>query len=891
MKWLDDADEVVARYRAGSMIYEIRDALLTGSGKLTLTVLPLAGARGFIVRAELEGCPAPVRFIWAFGGANGMRGKRGGDIGCEREPVSQFFQLSADECKGNEFLVQSNGFLLQSRIAAIKGVFPADSMVGIGDATKWNSAPDLIASMGSPVKFAVAVGSGDLPEGRPVYFALGETNAFTSRDLPALFSIARARRRKIARQVIVQTPDRFINAAVPALNVAANAIWDGRQHAFMHGAVAWRERLAGWRGPYAGDALGWHERTASHFAGFARQQNTNPIPPQIPPADASANLSRNEAALHSNGDLTKSHYDMNLIAVDAFFRHLLWTGDTHYAREMWPVIQRHLAWERRLFRRGFGPDHLPLYEGYADIWASDNLSYDGGGAAHASAYNYFDNVMAARLARILGADPQPYAREAKLILRGMNKYLWLPDPGCFAEYKDYLGLQLTHPDPALWTFYITTDSGVATPFQAWQMSRWVDSHLARIPVRGANVPNEGLFTLPTSNWMPYEWSLNNVVMAEAAHASLAYWEAGRPDAAFRLFKGELLLSMFCGLCPGNLGAMTSLDAARGEAQRDFGDAIGINARALIEGLFGVRPDALAGALKITPGFPSNWNFATLSHPDLTFEFRRTNDSERFLIAPKFEKPMRLILDIPLLQRHVRTLTVNSQNHSWKMVRNGFAPPRIELDVAPASRWDVQVTWTGGGSSPRPAAETEGAPARAERRLAAFDWNKKFGPDEKFDMITLRPYFNDKIGRIFKNQYRRPRSPFCSLAIPMQGIGGWCQPNATFDVDDSGLRRVAAKNGGKIVLPDGVPFRTPASVAAKNIIFTSQWRNYPDDVSIPLTGKSRRIFLLMAGSTGPMQCGVENGEIVVTYNDGATTKLPLQNPANWWPIDRDYFTDD
>ena len=185
--------------------------------------------------------------------------------------------------------------------------------------------------------------------------------------------------------------------------------------------------------------------------------------------------------------------------------------------------------------------------------------------------------MAAKVAKILGKDPEPYDREADLILRGMNEYLWLPDDGCFAEYKDYLGLQLTHPDPALWTFYTVIDSWAATSFQEWEMSRWVDASIAHIPVCGTNVPDEGLFTLPTSNWMPYEWSLNNVVMAEAAHASLAYWEANRPETAFKLFKGELMLSMYQGLCPGNLGAMTSLDAARGEAQRDFGDAIGINA--------------------------------------------------------------------------------------------------------------------------------------------------------------------------------------------------------------------------------------------------------------------------------------------------------------------------
>ena len=34
----------------------------------------------------------------------------------------------------------------------------------------------------------------------------------------------------------------------------------------------------------------------------------------------------------------------------------------------------------------------------AAIWASDDLEYGGGGATHSSAFNYFHNLMAARLA-------------------------------------------------------------------------------------------------------------------------------------------------------------------------------------------------------------------------------------------------------------------------------------------------------------------------------------------------------------------------------------------------------------------------------------------------------------------------------------------------------------
>ena len=36
---------------------------------------------------------------------------------------------------------------------------------------------------------------------------------------------------------------------------------------------------------------------------------------------------------------------------------------------------------------------------------------------------------------------------------------------------------------------------------------------------------------------------------------------------------------------------------------------------------------------------------------------------------------------------------------------------------------------------------------------------------------------------------------------------------------------------------------------------------------------------------------DNGEVIVTCTDGSTARLALHNPANWWPIEQDYFIDD
>ena len=226
------------------------------------------------------------------------------------------------------------------------------------------------------------------------------------------------------------------------------------------------------------------------------------------------------------------------------------------------------------------------------------------------------------------------------------------------------------------------------------MTRFVDTQIAHIPIRGPGVPAESLFTLPETSWMPYMWSINNVVMAEVAHTSLAYWQAGRADAAFPVFKGCLLDSMFLGLCPGNVGAMTYFDMARGEAQRDFADGCGATSRALVEGLFGVQPDALAGELKIRPGFPAQWNHASIKHPDLNFAFQREGSTETFSVEQTFSRPLALGLRIPALLDGIASVTVNGQPAKWRMVGDCAGWPRIEIESAAAARHEVVVRLAG-----------------------------------------------------------------------------------------------------------------------------------------------------------------------------------------------------
>ncbi len=170
-----------------------------------------------------------------------------------------------------------------------------------------------------------------------------------------------------------------------------------------------------------------------------------------------------------------------------------------------------------------------------------------------------------------------------------------------------------------------------------------------------------------------------------------------------------------------------------------------------------------------------------------------------------------------------------------------------------------------------------------------NWNIDKRPVSNMQSIVIDQYFNDKVTNIFKNQYLSPRPATVTLQLPTQGIGEWTHPMLTAIIDDSGLRRKST-NANAFTIQDGVSFRTVFDTTKPNIIFTSQWDNYPREASIPLSGKAFHAYLLMAGSTDPMQSRMINGAVIITYTDGTGDTLFLKNPETWWPIEQDYYED-
>jgi hypothetical protein len=726
----------------------------------------------------------------------------------------------------------------------------------------------------------------------------------------------------------------------------------------MHGAVAWRIRLNGWRGAYVADVLAWHDRARQHFNSYAFSQLTA-APAAGVVMDTALHLARHlekiGTALFSDGYISRNpndttrahHYDMNLVFIDELLNHFNWTGDTGYVKQMWPLLKRHLAWEKR----NFDADGDGLYDSYAAIWASDALQYSAGGVTHSSAYNYRANKTAAELAKLIGEDPSPYQKEADKILFAINKELWMPRDGWYGEYKDFLGNKLLHPSPGLWTIYHAIDEGISDPFQSYQSLRYIDKFLPHIPIKAKGLSDNSLYTLPTTNWQPYTWSLNNVALAELLHTSLAYWQGGRNEEAYKLWKSSLIESMYLGSSPGNFQQLSFYDALRGELYRDFADPIGVAGRSLIEGLFGIKPDALHDELTIQPGFPSEWNYAHLETPDILVDFKRSRNEDEYIIKQFFKRKLHVKLILPVYKDEIAAIRINDLPVKWKMINDAVGKPLLQLDADAANQDIIQINWKGknievGDLRHKLTCNTSFTITFPNKTLFdVFDPQKvlsktnitrnkliatsadnigyktvftkvkqgiaewwepvdllvlpvlsPFYPGDMsfsyppiFEKIDLKNYFNDKVTNIFKHQYLSPRPSSPTLQLPTQGIGNWAYPLTTADINDAGLRRLAGANN-EIISSEKVPFATSSDSSLNNILFTSQWDNFPHSATIAISGKASEIHLLMAGTTNPMQSRMTNGMVVVNYDDGTADTLLLKNPGNWWPIEQDYYDD-
>jgi len=353
-----------------------------------------------------------------------------------------------------------------------------------------------------------------------------------------------------------------------------------------------------------------------------------------------------------------------------------------------------------------------------------------------------------------------------------------------------------------------------------------------------------------------------------------------------------------------------------------------------------------GKLVVRPGFPLFWDHASIETPDIDFSYKRNELNDTYIIKQHFQKKLSLVLEVKASHDSIVSININGKKTTWKQIQSASGQPVIQVIIPDSVSGKIEIKW-GGDRIEQPVKEQKIKPGENFTYTAKATILKIFDPQQVLiksgiaegkmkgivsgntghhtffvqlsrgqmtwwqplnyevcapqskqttdfsevvstacETVNIDAYFNDSVTGIFKNKYLSPRSPYTTLELPTQGIGEWCHPTMTAEIDDSGLRRMVRNN--LILTKPGVSFRTPG--VGKNIAFTSRWDNFPKNIEIPVSGYSSHAYLLMAGTTNHMQTHFVNGLVVAEYVDGKRDTLELINPENWCPIEQDYFED-
>lgn len=115
---------------------------------------------------------------------------------------------------------------------------------------------------------------------------------------------------------------------------------------------------------------------------------------------------------------------------------------------------------------------------------------------------------------------------------------------------------------------------------------------------------------------------------------------------------------------------------------------------MIQGLYGVSPDALNGKLVIRPGFPMAWDKASMSMADLAYEFLRKGDMDIYNVTQRFKEPLALTLQVNAVKDKIRLVKVNGKAVKWKTEEAANGYPLIVVSVPAVTKAEIEIQWEG-----------------------------------------------------------------------------------------------------------------------------------------------------------------------------------------------------
>jgi len=384
---------------------------------------------------------------------------------------------------------------------------------------------------------------------------------------------------------------------------------------------------------------------------------------------------------------------------------------------------------------------------------------------------------------------------------------------------------------------------------------------------------------------------------------------------------------------------------------DFNDITTMFSRAMVEGLFGYQPDYPKGKVVFAPALPCGWDHASIAAPDFKFGFNISGDKDIYELS--LTRAAKMELKIPVSANRIISLTVNGKPARWSLVPwAGYC--RLTTEIPSSGKAVVELQLEGRRKQTDPVVlekevgeeivitSVQGNFSKIEdpqkilkdvkitgkkmsatcalnagyhlffaevagevpyyqvvklqvKNTAQEKANKEKIPkaalqNGQWKTVDLSQQFNGDIRTIYQQRYLSPRPNTASARIGYDGWSAWTFRWWNFPVPEIKLDSIAKLTNadGLLVTPQNARFKAPSN--DKNIAFTSLWDNWPKSVTVPVNLKGHEVWLLVCGSTNPMQLRIANAVIRFRYADGKEEKLELNPPSNFWALCRFGQTD-
>jgi hypothetical protein len=740
------------------------------------------------------------------------------------------------------------------------------------------------------------------------------------------------REEAIENRVVVNTPDSWLNAAVGASAIVTDAVF--RDGIYTHSGMRWATPLLGWRTVFGGTVFGAHDNVKTDAKLFIAKQikdSNNTEPKADPTAELSSQAPDSRMFGKGRIDLhDPHHYDMQSQFFDQIEHAWRWTGDAELETVLRPALELHCEY----IRENFDPDTTGIYESYANTWPTDDQWYNGGGTSEETAYAYHAEQTALQLARRAG-DQQAIALHSAAVARireAFFKLLWIPNQGHPGAYREQIGLKRLHESAWLYAIFCPIDAGLLTTEQAAEALQYTESGLERI-----KLPYGGEQCWP-SNWVPSIWSVREMWGGDNYQLALAYFQTGLADEGWKLLRGTFPQQLLFGPVPGDMG-----HPAGGT---DFNDCNSMFARAVVEGLFGYRPDYPDGIVRFEPQFPSEWDHASIKTPDMSMTYARDGAKTDYKVTLVHNSPVEV--QLPVSTQGVQSVTVDGREAKWEL-EPGFGRSIVKIDLPSTNLAEISVicqdarkiypvTYLSGNTGDPIAlraadgqisqfhdpegvlanAHLDGGGVTGELTANAGDHVvfalTKLGdakqwrmfkvhitdvksdqaltaktevapqPNARWEQIPMDSALNGDIRTIYKQQYLSPRPNTSSLRLATDGYSTWQMVLAKGHAPpEITLDNIGALSDGHGNIVCGKGVPFRWPAGANNIAFTSRWDNWPEKVEVPVNKTGDAAWFLLCGTTNPMEVRIANAELRMNYADGVTETLPIVPPFNFWTL--------